>query len=284
MPGLIARIGRRIVSVTSFLTVVVLIGVIAPAAGQQVDHSGGSWQPSDSSSSGDGSSGGGNTGGTGSTGYYAWELEFVPLPGSLPGEPGEENGCWGITTVGGPRSSPAPAGQSYETAVDEANYYGGNGTLWDLCPAEQAFDIVAYVNDYWQTVVRPPPPTPLNVDPGRMITGLTAYLEIGGDPAPIYTLDNPIGADITITATPRYVVGWGDGATAETTSQGVPYPGGAGEVTHVYTEDGDLTVTVEAYWRGEWSAGGEGGSLAELPVPTTASLALPVDQAQATTD
>jgi len=214
--------------------------------------------------------------------YYAWELDFVEKPGGGPGGLGA--GCWGITTVGGPLSSPPPADQSYQAASAEADFYGNNGTLWETCPAEQAFDLVAYVNQYWRAVVKPPPPSPLRVRPGKMLVAFTAYLEIGGDRNPSWSLDNPIGADITIKATPRYMVTWGDGASTETASQGVPYPGGPGEITHAYRDDATYTVSVKAYWRGQWSAGGNGGSLPELPIPTSSSLALPVEEAQGVTD
>jgi hypothetical protein len=70
----------------------------------------------------------------------------------------------------------------------------------------------------------------------------------------------------------------------ETDSQGVPWPGGPGEITHVYSDAGGVTVTVQAYWRATWTAGGAGGDLPELPDPTSASLDLPVEQYQARTD
>ena len=62
------------------------------------------------------------------------------------------------------------------------------------------------------------------------------------------------------------------------------YPGGEGEITHVYTEVGSVTLTVDAYWSGTWSAGGQAGDLPELATPTTADLDLPVEQRQAVID
>ncbi len=136
----------------------------------------------------------------------------------------------------------------------------------------------------WQTSVAPPPPSPLRVAPGRAVTGLRAYLEIGGDVPYELTIANPVGANIQLTATPRYVVSWGDGASVGTDSQGVAWPGGPGEITHVFTDAGGVTVTVRAYWSGTWSAGSAGGTLPELPVPTEAALDLPVEEYQVTTD
>lgn len=269
----------RVVLVVAF-TGAVLVGAGGPAAadcGSGEDQFG-----CDGSSGGPPGTGGPPTGTPGATGYYAWELDFVDKPGTLP--TGEANGCWGVTTVGGPRSTPPPAGQSYQVATAEAATWANNGTLWGACPVEESFDIVAYVNQYWSAVVKPPPPSPLRIQPGRMLVAFTAYLEIGGDPNPSWSLANPIGPTITIRATPRYVITWGDGTSFETTSQGVPYPGGAGEITHAYRDEGSKTVTVRAYWRGEWSAGGDGGQLPELPVPTSSSLTLPVEAAEGVTD
>lgn len=188
-----------------------------------------------------------------------------------------DDGCWGIAIAEGSGGSTWAEAQATLTEYNDAQ-------AWGACAAAETFDLTAYVLQSWRSVVRPPPPSPLEVAPGRAVTGLRAYLEIGGDPAPTTTLANPIGPDVVITMTPRYVVGWGDGTSVETDSQGVPWPGGAGEISHVFTEAEDVTVTVDAYWRATWTAGGAGGSLPELPAPTSASLDLPVEQYQARTD
>ena len=191
-------------------------------------------------------------------------------------------GCWGVVQV----DQDDPRGVSYAEAVAGADEWGGNGSGQGRCVDEptEVFDVAAYVNQVWQTSVQPPPPSPLQVAPGRAVTGLRSYLEIGGDVPYVTTIPNPVGANIRLTATPRYVVSWGDGATAETESQGVPWPGGPGEISHVFTDEGEVTVTVQAYWRGEWTAGAAGGTLPELPVPTDAALDLPVEEYQVVTD
>ncbi len=198
-------------------------------------------------------------------------------------EPGfDAPGCWGVSQD--PEGS--FGGGTYAEATAGADEWGGNGSGQGRCVDDptEAFDLTGYVDEVWQTAVRPPPPSPLQVAPGRAVTGLRSYLEIGGDVPYVATIPNPIGADIRLTATPRYVVSWGDGASAETESQGVPWPGGPGEITHVYTDEGGVTVTVQAYWHGEWTAADAGGALPELPVPTEGTLALPVEQYQVTTD
>jgi len=189
-------------------------------------------------------------------------------------------GCWGVV------ETDSPDGLSYAEAAAGADEWGGNGSGQGRCVDDpvEVFDLDAYVRLVWETMVVPPPPTPLRVAPGKAITGLRSYLEIGGDVPWTVVVPNPIGADITLTAESRYEVAWGDGATAETTSQGVPWPGGAGEISHVYTDAGGLTVTVDAYWHASWRGGDRGGDLAELPTPTVASLDLAIEERQPVVD
>jgi hypothetical protein len=201
-------------------------------------------------------------------------------------EGGDADGCWRMSAEA--RPDPAPPERSRDYAQADYDSLANNGVLWGGCPQEAAqprFDPAAAARLYWEQVVSPPTPEPLRVQPGYAITGLTAYLEIGGERNPTWTLENPIGPNIVITATPRYVVRWGEpgAAPTQTTSPGRPYPGGPGEVTHAYRYQGHWRITVEAYWTGSWhlegASGGQG--LGELAVPTTGSLDLPVRQLQA---
>lgn len=187
-----------------------------------------------------------------------------------------DDGCWGATVADGESGQSWAEIQATLTEYDDAQ-------AWGVCAAEETFDLVTYVEQMWQTEVAPPPPTPLVVNNGHgSLTGITAYLEIGGDPAPTQTIPNPIGPDIVITMTPRYVVHWGDGATTETTSQGGPPRGG--DLTHTWIDVGTMDVAVEAYWRATWSAGAVGGNLPELPAPTSETEPVPVEQWQAVID
>ena len=206
-----------------------------------------------------------------------FEYYFDDAGEGVDAAPGYEEGCWGIRTV------PEGEGTSYQEAVDQQAQQGENGVLWGNCRIEDTIDPAELAQTLWERTVRPPPPTPLQVEPGRAVTGLRAYLEIGGEVPARQTVGTPIGP-ATFVMTPRYVVTWGDGATTETESQGVPWPGGPGEISHVYTDAGGVTVTVQAFWRTTWSLAGQGGDLPELPVPTEGSLDLPVEEYQVVTD
>lgn len=128
------------------------------------------------------------------------------------------------------------------------------------------------VLSWWLTErCSPPPPTPISLDPdNRAITGKAGYLTIRGERTPEIPCLNQV-----INAEARYVVHWGDGATTETTSQGGEWPDG--DLTHVYEDKGRHTITVEAYWTGTVA----GTTLPELPVPTTGSVEIQVDEVQA---
>jgi hypothetical protein len=130
--------------------------------------------------------------------------------------------------------------------------------------------------EFWDVRILPTPS--LRVVPDYGIVGKKVYLQIGGEPAKRFTVDDPLGPPITIAAASRYVVDWGDGTTTETTSQGGPYP--SGDVTHVYgNQAGSLTIRVQQRWSATWSAGGPPTALD--PLQTAASLAFRVVQVQA---
>lgn len=205
-----------------------------------------------------------------------YERYFDPDGIGVGAEPGyEDDGCWGIRAVA------EGQGTSYEEAVASQSSQGENGVLWGNCLVEETIDPVFLAQEYWRRAVVPPPPTPLSVAQGRALTGLTTYLEIGGEIPDVQTFGTPIGT-LTFTLTPRYVVSWGDGASTSTPSQGGPHP--TGDVTHLYTEEGDVTIVVQAFWTATWSLAGAGGELPEHPVATQDELPLPVEQYQAVID
>lgn len=219
---------------------------------------------------------GGTDGGGGGGGVPVDFVRYFDTEGtSEDSAPDAGPGCWGIQAV------PQGEGMSWEEAVASQNSQGENGVLWGNCDIEETIDPEFLAQAYWYREAAPPPPTPLEVAPGKALTGLTAYLEIGGEIPHVQTFATPIGA-LTLTMTPRYVVTWGDGASTETTSQGGPYPDG--DITHTYLDEGGVTITVAAYWHATWTLAGQGGDLPELPVPTEGTLDLPVEQRQAVID
>jgi len=136
----------------------------------------------------------------------------------------------------------------------------------------------------WQAVKNLPVPT-LESQPDFAITGKKVYLQIHGTRTWSQVVDNPIGDDITITATSTYVVHWDDpshpGDTV-TASQGGPWPDG--DVTHTYTDvapERDITVTQR--WTATWTAGGQSGTLTQLQTQS-APLRIEVRQLQAVRD
>lgn len=158
-----------------------------------------------------------------------------------------------------------------------------NGGSYAECltraPEERTPPAVAddLAREFWDVRVLPDPV--LSVVPDYAITGKLVYLQITGPREQRFDVDNPIGDDVAITATSQYLVDWGDGTKATTTtSQGGPWP--AGDVTHTYVDTAPTrTITVKQVWTAGWSAGSGQGTLTDLS--TTAALGLPVTQVQA---
>lgn len=258
----------------ALVAAVVALAVVlaAPAGAQATDPTpdgNGGWGQNGGTpgSSTPGAGGGGGGGGV----PVDWILDFFPDGEGVGNEPGSQ-GCWGVSAV------PQGQGGTYEQAVDELDQFGNNGNLWGPC-AQETIDPAVVAGALWERTVRPPPPSPLAVAPGWALPGKRAFLEIGGEVPAVATYATPIGT-ARFVMTPRYVVSWGDGTSSETRTQGVPYPGGEGEVSHVYTDAGQVTIVVRAYWSATWTLAGDGGSLAELPTPTSADLPLPVEERQ----
>lgn len=129
---------------------------------------------------------------------------------------------------------------------------------------------------FWDIRVLPSPT--LKVVPDYAITGKPVYLQIGGPKDQRFDVDNPIGDDVAITAGSTYLVDWGDGTRTTTASQGGPWP--SGDVTHTYVDMAPgRTITVRQVWTAGWTAGPNGGDLADLQ--TTDTLVVPVTQLQA---
>ena len=166
----------------------------------------------------------------------------------------------------------------YERRAAEANEIN----QLEACPADTPAPPAApnpgdLARDFWD-VRHLPSPSPKTV-PDDAIVGKRVYLQIGGPPSTTFDVPNPLGTTITIAATSRYVVDWGDGSPpTTTTSQGGPWPDG--DVTHVYdTATPAATIRVTQQWSANWSAGpGAAGTLENLQ--TIGELIIRVDQLQ----
>ena len=169
--------------------------------------------------------------------------------------------CWQVVTGGS-----ATLAEAREVLSD----FDGNGRAFDACPGggrgPTLAERVQAQFERWRAS-----PVAAEIDPGYAVTGLRAYLEIT-DPTP--TTITLVGQGVSLTT--EYRVRWGDGASTTTTSPGVPYPGGEGEVSHVYRDAEQLVVEVDLVVRGSWN-GRDLGALA----PVTTTLPLDVREVQA---
>lgn len=191
---------------------------------------------------------------------------------------GAENGdnCWAL----GVEWRDEPQRESASRAARENyDFYVTNDRGIGACPGP-GIDLPALAREYWLEAI--PVPAAPKVDPEHgLLTGLPAYLVLEGERTIDVSLDPFPGISLWIRGEATYIIDWGDGAVTTTTSQGVPYPGGPGEITHTYRDvpaGGTVTITVTARWTGTSSAG---------PLPTidrVSSVTVPIDQVQATRD
>ena len=132
-----------------------------------------------------------------------------------------------------------------------------------MCPStggDAELDPVVIAIRAWQDIPLPKPNP--HIAPGWAITGKYAYLETRGERQHTYTTDTPLGP-LTLEATGRYYVDWGDGTTDGPYSvEGRPWPDG--EITHTYIDVGTYDVVVTQEWSSTWSIGPFGGTLGGL--------------------
>ncbi len=90
-----------------------------------------------------------------------------------------------------------------------------------------------------------------------------AYIETRGTTT--HTFDEPETpfGPLTIVATGRYYVDWGDGTkTGPHSAEGGPWPDG--KIKHEYIHIGFYDVVVTERWTAKWSFGDQSGTLDEL--------------------
>jgi len=124
-----------------------------------------------------------------------------------------------------------------------------------------AADPAAIAFLHWEQQVPLPAPRPY-VAPGWAITGKLAYMETRGQTAFTYTKTTETGV-LTIVATGKYDVDWGDGEFSGPHSvEGKAWPDG--EITHDYIWSGTYDIVVTQRWTATWSLNGRSGVLREL--------------------
>lgn len=140
-------------------------------------------------------------------------------------------------------------------------------------PTETPFSIAL---GHWARIPLPRPEP--RIEPGRAITGKTAYLQTGGRTSHAYTSNTVFGV-LAIQAIGTHHVDWGDGErTGPHTTGGGPWP--SGEITHNYQDVGSYNVVVTTRWTATWRLGANSGTLP--PNETSGRLAnFPVQQIQA---
>jgi hypothetical protein len=138
----------------------------------------------------------------------------------------------------------------------------------------------------WEEIVGLPVPRPRAQPDNRALTGKRVFLELGMEndrwhrgPDGVWRYASP---EVELRARPTYGVDWGDGTPVDQTiHEGIPYPGGPEEITHVYQRRGAYTVTVHAGWQAEWHVPGQPWRPVPGQLRTTGNANLGVQQVQA---
>jgi hypothetical protein len=190
------------------------------------------------------------------------------------------------TMQGGPTCGPLPNSTGSTVLGVIAIIASINGgipfTFGAVCPAaadvpQAVLNPATLAQSFWQTI--PLPVARPTVPPGWAITGKPAYLVTGGATRPAaFTEATPLG-ELSVQATGRYWVNWGQGGgwSGPYAGEGRAWPNGT--ISYVYDNVGSVTITVRETWTATWSLGGAAGTLGGLQ--TTATIpAFPIRQVQ----
>jgi hypothetical protein len=203
------------------------------------------------------------------------EYRKVSVPKVWAGSDGAP--CVKIVEVWIPVDATPPIGPPDRFSVCPTNLLGdadlnGNSPAGPSLATPQSFAI-----EYWADMPLPSPQP--YIAPGRAITGMYAYLETRGTTTHTYTEPNTPFGPLTIVATGRYYVDWGDGTrTGPHAGEGQPWPDG--DIKHEYINIGAYDIVVTERWTATWSFGSESGVLDELRTVGTIED-FPVQQIQA---
>lgn len=172
------------------------------------------------------------------------------------------NPCFQVIEVG-------DGNQLWGDAYEDAEDAGGTP-----CPGGQPTETPQEeVTRRWRQEIEPPVPT-ADITPFEAIAGLPAYLEVE---EPATWTSEPLASQVSdrvfeIKATADWWIDWGDDPGRRdgpyTGTQGLPYPGGPGEISHVYSDTAEYDITVEAIWSASYRIlEGPGAQNIYIPIP-----------------
>lgn len=194
------------------------------------------------------------------SGYLWWTIRAGTHPDT--GEP-----CWELAATR--EDTPPDDYFTREAAEERLAIWDVSGVAYEACPA--TISPAALALELWVSLA-PQGVSDIEVAPGWALAGLGTYLVFDG-PGPISAQTTGGGVTIAIEAWPEYVIDWGDGsAPVRTSSTGVPYPGGEGELRHVYTHVGTPIITVTTEWQARFTAPGIEQALPGRTVVATEEL------------
>lgn len=183
-------------------------------------------------------------------GYLWWNV--------VTGQDDDGENCWQL--VAERRDDPPPENRSEAFMRERLDTWDNSGIVYEACPT--AVDPAAVALSLWVSL-SPQGASDIEVPPGFALPGLATYVVFDG-PGPLSATATEGGLSIAIEAEPAFVVDFGDGSEPlRTSSTGVRYPGGEGEIRHVYTDAGTHTITVSTEWTARFLV--DGVVQADLP-------------------
>ncbi|MGH9152383.1 MAG: hypothetical protein ACRD03_08315 [Acidimicrobiales bacterium] len=137
---------------------------------------------------------------------------------------------------------------------------------YQLCAgtAPPARSPAAQAAEYWRVLGEDllPRPAP-RINPGYMLAGKLAYLEVRSPLATRFEHQTPLGL-LVVEASSRVWVDWGDGGSLDGPYDDAGGPWPSGRITHYWTVARTYDVRVLQHWTARWALAGVGGELAGL--------------------
>lgn len=159
----------------------------------------------------------------------------------------------------------------------------GTGTWRDLgpiCLGEQVHTVASLGREVREEVRRQLPPLmPASLPARGVVTQVPTIFASGQQLGPVTWTDTVAGHRVRVTATPRWVWEFGDGARMETDQSGVL--AADGPIRHVYRRPGTALVTCRVVWTAAFALDGIGSFPVVEPVRQASEIAVPVGEGRA---